>query len=116
MAANPDGELHAALVVDGHVHLEAGCCQAGKGGVGPDQHQVRTWDSWHRYTTLAMFVHAILARRARTSPPPQSRPDAGFLKCQRNPAPIRQLITTVIRSVSYGCTGQPGAADTSAPP
>lgn len=37
------------------------CFQAGKGEVGLDQHQVRTWDSWHRYTTLAMFAHAILA-------------------------------------------------------
>src|SRR5215213_1565886 len=37
------------------------CFQAGKGEVGLDQHQVRTWDSWHRYTTLAMLAHAILA-------------------------------------------------------
>jgi SRSO17 transposase len=37
------------------------CFQAGKGEVGLDQHQVRTWESWHRYTTLAMFAHAILA-------------------------------------------------------
>jgi superfamily II DNA or RNA helicase len=29
------------------------CFRAGKGEVGLDQHQVRTWDSWHRYTTLA---------------------------------------------------------------
>jgi hypothetical protein len=24
------------------------------------EHQVRRWDSWHRYTTLVMFAHAIL--------------------------------------------------------
>ncbi len=34
--------------------------QAAKGHVGLDQHQVRTWDSWHRWTTLAMLAHAFL--------------------------------------------------------
>lgn len=44
--------------------------QAAKGHVGLDQHQVRRWDSWHRWTTLAMLAHAFLtvvatiARRA----------------------------------------------------
>lgn len=40
------------------------CFQAGKGEVGLDQHQVRTWTSWYRYTTLAMFAHAFLAATA----------------------------------------------------
>ena len=35
--------------------------QAAKGLVGLDQHQVRRWTSWHRWTTLAMFAHAFLA-------------------------------------------------------
>lgn len=35
--------------------------QAGKGLVGLDQHQVRRWTSWHRWTTLAMLAHAFLA-------------------------------------------------------
>ncbi|WP_166848626.1 IS701 family transposase [Isoptericola sp. BMS4] len=34
--------------------------QAAKGHVGLDQHQVRRWDSWHRWTTLAMLAHAFL--------------------------------------------------------
>lgn len=34
--------------------------QAAKGLVGLDQHQVRRWDSWHRWTTLAMLAHAFL--------------------------------------------------------
>ncbi len=34
--------------------------QAVKGLVGLDQHQVRRWDSWHRWTTLAMLAHAFL--------------------------------------------------------
>jgi SRSO17 transposase len=37
------------------------CFRAGKDEVGLDQHQVRMWTSWYRYTTLAMFAHAILA-------------------------------------------------------
>lgn len=43
--------------------------QAAKGHVGLDEHQVRRWDSWHRWT-LAMLAHAFLtviatiARRA----------------------------------------------------
>jgi SRSO17 transposase len=35
--------------------------QTAKGLVGLDQHQVRRWTSWHRWTTLAMLAHAFLA-------------------------------------------------------
>jgi SRSO17 transposase len=35
--------------------------QAAKGLAGLDQHQVRRWTSWQRWTTLAMFAHAFLA-------------------------------------------------------
>ncbi len=35
--------------------------QAGKGLTGLDQHQVRRWTSWHRWTTLGMLAHAFLA-------------------------------------------------------
>ena len=35
--------------------------QAAKGLTGLDQHQVRRWTSWHRWTTLAMLAHAFLA-------------------------------------------------------
>jgi hypothetical protein len=35
--------------------------QAAKGLVGLDQHQVRRWTAWHRWTTLAMLAHAFLA-------------------------------------------------------
>ncbi|MEV0611517.1 IS701 family transposase [Polymorphospora rubra] len=35
--------------------------QAAKGQVGLDQHQVRRWDSWHRFTTLALAALAALA-------------------------------------------------------
>jgi hypothetical protein len=35
--------------------------QAGKGQVGLDQHQVRRWTSWRRFTTLALAALAVLA-------------------------------------------------------
>lgn len=34
--------------------------QTGKGLTGLDEHQVRTWTSWYRWITLAMFAHAFL--------------------------------------------------------
>jgi SRSO17 transposase len=43
--------------------------QAGKGLTGLDEHQVRRWDSWYRWTTLAMLALA---------PPPPSTPAAGY--------------------------------------
>ncbi len=41
--------------------------QAAKGHVGLDQHQVRRWNSWHRWTTLAMIAHALLTVIATTT-------------------------------------------------
>ncbi|WP_219419784.1 IS701 family transposase [Pseudonocardia nigra] len=35
--------------------------QAGKGLAGLDEHQVRRWGSWRRWTLLAMIAHALLA-------------------------------------------------------
>jgi len=35
--------------------------QAGKGLAALDQHQVRRWTSWHRWTVLAMLAHAFRA-------------------------------------------------------
>lgn len=40
--------------------------QAGKGLAGLDQHQVRRWTSWHRWTMLAMLAHALLVALAVT--------------------------------------------------
>ena len=48
--------------------------QTSKGLVGLDQHQVRRWRSWYRWTTLAMLAHAFLVVAALTEqthhPPP----------------------------------------------
>ena len=44
--------------------------QAAKGLTGLDQHQVRRWTSWHRWTTLAMLAHAFLAVATATERDP----------------------------------------------
>jgi len=49
--------------------------QAGKGLAGLDQHQVRRWASWHRWTILAMLASAFLAVLAATERRRQSPPD-----------------------------------------
>jgi SRSO17 transposase len=48
--------------------------QAAKGLVGLDQHQVRRWNSWHRWTTLAMLAHAFLAVATATERDAQPTP------------------------------------------
>jgi SRSO17 transposase len=50
--------------------------QAGKELTGLDEHQVRRWDSWYRWTTLAMLALAFLSIAAATehaSPPPDDQ-------------------------------------------
>jgi hypothetical protein len=47
--------------------------QTSKGQTGLDEHQVRTWRSWHRWTTLVLVAHLFLAiatATARTVPAP----------------------------------------------
>jgi hypothetical protein len=50
--------------------------QAGKGQVGLDQHQLRQWIGWHRFTVLAMLALAFLAACAAISAkPPATEPN-----------------------------------------
>ncbi len=67
--------------------------QAAKGLAGLDEHQVRHWNSWHRWTTLAMLAHAFLAVTTaieRTVSIPT--PDLAPLTCSE----IRRLFTTLL--------------------
>jgi len=62
--------------------------QAGEGLAGLDQHQVRRWNSWHRWTTLAMLASAFLAVLAaieRTRHPPPGRAPASGAACTGRP-------------------------------
>ncbi len=50
--------------------------QAGKGLTGLDEHQVRRWGSWYRWTTLAMLALAFLSITAaieHAHPPPEDQ-------------------------------------------
>ena len=43
------------------------CFEEGKGEVGLDQYEVRSWQGWYRHITLSMFAHAFLmVLRARS--------------------------------------------------
>ncbi len=53
--------LHSLVTVAGQRWRIEESFQAAKGLAGIDQHQVRRWTSWHRWTTLAMLAHAFLA-------------------------------------------------------
>ena len=53
--------LHTLVAVAGQRWRIEETFQAAKGLTGLDQHQVRRWRSWHRWTTLAMLAHAFLA-------------------------------------------------------
>ena len=56
--------------------------QSAKTLTGLDQHQVRRWTSWHRWTTLAMLAHAFLAVATAT-------------ERVHNPAPVGLIDLTV---------------------
>jgi SRSO17 transposase len=79
------------------------CFQAGKGEVGLDQHQVRKWGSWYRYTTLVMLAHALLAVIAAHER--QHRPDTEDELIPLTVNEIRhlfaKLITNTVRTISY---------------
>ena len=66
--------LRTLVVVAGQRWRIEESFQAAKGLTGLDQHQVRRWVSWHRWTTLAMLAHAFLAvataAERDTLPPP----------------------------------------------
>jgi SRSO17 transposase len=78
---------------------------AGKELAALDEHQVRGWTSWHRWTILALLACAFLAVLAAAQPPGGSRPRDDPLipltcqeirrlftgLCQQPPAPAAQL-------------------------
>jgi len=55
-----------------------------------DEHQVRSWTSWHRWTILALLAHAFLSILAASQPDP-SDPHHPLIPLTRNE--IRRLFT-----------------------
>lgn len=65
--------------------------QSGKELAGLDEHQVRTWTSWRRWTLLAMLAHAFLTVMAATAADATS--DDGLIALTRNE--IRRLFSAL---------------------
>ena len=77
--------------------------KAAKGQVGLDQHQVRRWSSWHRFTTLALAALAVLAICAadtRTADRP-AQPDLIELTVNEIHRLINVILIRPTRSVAY---------------
>ena len=70
--------LHTLVSVAGQRWRIEESFQTAKGLTGLDQHQVRRWTSWHRWTTLAMLAHAFLAVATATERDTQPTP-AGLI-------------------------------------
>jgi SRSO17 transposase len=76
--------------------------QAAKGQVGLDEHQVRQWTCWHRFTVLAMLALAFLAVcAAATAPSTPSGDPYHHARGHYGPIPltvaeIRRLFTTLV--------------------
>ena len=63
---------------------------AGKELAALDEHQVRTWTSWQRWSALAILAHAFLSVMAATEPPPACRHGSGLIRLTRHE--IRRLL------------------------
>ena len=82
--------------------------QAGKGLAGLDEHQVRRWTPWRRWTLLAMLAHALLA--VITAAEREHRPArAGLidLTC----AEVRRLLTAALARLPASVDALTHAAD-----
>jgi SRSO17 transposase len=60
-----------------------------------DEHQVRTWVSWQRWTTLAILAHAFLSVMAATEPDPER--GSALIRLTRNE--IRRLLALAVQPV-----------------
>jgi SRSO17 transposase len=67
--------------------------QTGKELAGLDEHQVRRWTSWHRWTVLAMLAHAFLSVMAAAEHDPD-RPSKDLIPLTRNE--IRRLFNGLL--------------------
>ena len=64
---------------------------AGKELAALDEHQVRSWTSWHRWTILALLAHAFLSVLAATRPDDSGPNDDQLIPLTRHE--IRRLFT-----------------------
>jgi hypothetical protein len=79
-----------------------------------DEHQVRSWTSWHRWTILALLACAFLSVLAAAQPGGSGSRDDLLIPLTRNE--IRRLLTGLSRPPARqlrSCTGPDGDAATS---
>src|SRR4051794_13193583 len=74
--------LAALVAVAGRRWTVEQSFQEGKGLAGLDQHQVRRWTPWRRWTLLAMLAHALLA--VLTAAEHAAAPPAGLIPLTRH--------------------------------
>ncbi len=79
--------------------------QAAKGLTGLDEHQVRRWTSWRRWTLLAMAAHALLAVLAATERAHDPAP-AGLiaLTCNEIARLLNRLVIDPARRIADALT------------
>lgn len=75
--------------------------QAAKGLTGLDEHQLRRWSSWRRWTLIAMLAHALLAVLAATEPT-DNPASAGLiaLTCNEIARLLNRLVLEPVRSLA----------------
>jgi SRSO17 transposase len=93
--------LHTLVTVAGQRWRIEESFQAAKGLTGLDQHQVRRWTSWHRWTTLAMLAHAFLAVATATERDTQPTP-TGLIALTVNE--FRRLFDALLLTTHYTIT------------
>jgi SRSO17 transposase len=93
--------LRALVAVAGQRWRIEESFQAAKGLVGLDQHQVRRWRSWHRWTTLAMLAHAFLAVATATERDAQPTP-TGLITLTVNE--FRRLFDALLLTTDHAIT------------
>ncbi len=75
--------------------------QTGKGLTGLDEHQVRRWTSWYRWTTLVMLAHAFLvAVTARERADQPTEPELAPLTLGE----IRRLLVRLLIQTAHNMT------------
>jgi SRSO17 transposase len=68
-----------------------------------DEHQVRRWDSWHRWTILALLAHAFLSVMTATQPQPEHPTDPS----EDHPGRLIPLTRNEIRRLHVGMLTRP---------
>ncbi|WP_155252928.1 IS701 family transposase [Salinispora arenicola] len=86
--------LHTLVTVAGSRWSIEELFQTGKGHVGLDHYQVRSWTGWHRFVTLAMLALAVLTILAAQQP--DTDPETIALTV----AEIRRLLNAFVLAAS----------------